>query len=676
MCPESKPIFLHPDHMKLPGFILTVMLSAALVAQAQPSKKSLNGEWSFALDPVKVGEQQEWYKAPPFPGWDRVTVPHSFSVDKRYERYTGTAWYIREIGPVSKAAGYRTFLRFEAVFYKCSVWLNGKFVGAHEGGYTPFELDLTDALGGQNILAVEVNNAWDTTTIPGAKTQIGNAISNTGQVFPWINYGGITREVFLITRPDVYIEKVKIDADPDLKKNTAALRLTLGVRNLSGMDVTPSVEATVYQDGTPIQVKFKSTRDPGVAGRTTLTLEGTVPKKNVHLWNQDDPYLYDCRIVLGKDTVKTRFGIRKIAVQGTRLLLNGEPIRMGGCNRPLDYPGFGSMDPPQVIEQDFNLIKSASMELSRMNHYPMSPHILEWADAHGLLIIGEAGNWQMTPQQMADSAMRLKFESQMREMIERDWNHPSIIAWSTGNEYMSYTPEGLSWTRDMKAFANHLDPSRLVTFASMYVWRDFIKKGADEASQYVDFVSTNIYGNHLANLTKIHNLYPDKPVFISEFGARADQVKTEEDRVQHLKKAMADFRQCDYLFGASLWTFNDYQSMFPGTNANGYRPWGLVTPEREKREMYYAVQEEFAPATIEASGFEDGKVNIKISARTDFPSYTLRGYTLRCGQQSVQINTLKPGESQTVTFTATADEVEISLVKPGDFVILTKTIKR
>jgi beta-glucuronidase len=92
--------------------------------------------------------------------------------------------------------------------------------------------------------------------------------------------------------------------------------------------------------------------------------------------------------------------------------------------------------------------------------------------------------------------------------------------------------------------------------------------------------------------------------------------------------------------------------------------------------MYYAVQEEFAPATIEVSGFEDGKVNIKISARAHFPSYTLRGYTLRCGQQSVQINTLKPGESQTVTFTATADEVEISLVKPGDFVILTKTFKR
>lgn len=663
--------------MKLPGFIFTLMVSAGLALHAQPSKKSLNGQWSFALDPVKVGVQQEWYKAPPFPGWDRVTVPHSFSVDKRYHGYTGTAWYIREIGPLERIAGYRTFLRFEAVFYRSSVWLNGKFIGAHEGGYTPFEFDVTDALAGQNILAVEVSNAWDTTTIPGAKTQIGNAISNTGQVFPWINYGGITREVLLVTRPDVYVAKAKIDADPDLAKNNATLHLALNIRNVSTTTATPSVEAVVYQDGKPITVKFKGNRVSIAPGNeANLTLEGNIPKKNVHLWNQDDPYLYGCKIVLGEDTVKAHFGIRKVSVQGTKLLLNGEPIRMGGCNRPLDYPGFGSLDPPQVIGQDFTLIKNASMELSRMNHYPMSPHILDWADEHGLLIIGEAGNWQMTPQQMAEPSMRAKFESQMKEMIERDWNHPSIIAWSVGNEYMSYTPEGQSWTKDMKAFTNALDPSRLVTFASMYVWRDFIKEGKDEASQYVDFVSTNIYGNHFANLTKIHNLYPDKPVFISEFGARADQVKSEQDRVQHLRKAMADFRKCDYLIGASLWTFNDYQSNFPGTNANGYRPWGLVTPERQKRDMYFAVQEEFSPATIEVTGFEGDQVKVKVSARADFPSYILRGYSLRCGNERGQIPTLKPGESETLTFTASGDKVEISLVKPGDFVILTKTFKR
>jgi beta-glucuronidase len=588
--------------------------------------------------------------------------------------YTGTAWYVKKFQHTAVPAGHRAYLRFESVFYKAQAWLNGRKVGAHEGGYTPFELDITEALKGENTLALQVNNAWDTTTIPGAKTRIPDTDENTGQLFPWINYGGITREVYVVVRPEVYVQNVKITADPDLTRKTAKVALAVHVRNTSSRAAKPAVQVTLYRgvNKVPVKIAVKVPEIP--AGATTVVqAEAVMPAKEVKLWYPDDPVLYKAEVVTGADTLSRMFGIRRVAVQGTQLLLNGEPIRMGGCNRPLDYPGYGSMDPTAVLEKDLTLIKNGSMELSRISHYPVSTQLLDWADAHGLLIIAEAGNWQLTPKQMADPVMRARYQAQLREMMERDWNHPSVIAWSVGNEYHSHKPEGQSWTKDMYAYVKSIDASRLVTFSSMFVFRDIIQKPEDEASQYVDFVSANIYGDHLKNLKHIHALYPNKPVYISEFGLRTDGVKDEQDRVRHLQKAMLDFRQCDFLVGASVWTFNDYMSRFPGTNPNGYRPWGLISPERDLRDMYLTWQEEFAPATL-AVKVSDKQVAVTVTARNDFPRYTLRNYTVQCGGKSAAIDMLKPGESKTLTLEVAPGAADVSLVKPGGFVVVKKSI--
>ncbi|HEY0947250.1 MAG TPA: glycoside hydrolase family 2 TIM barrel-domain containing protein, partial [Opitutaceae bacterium] len=408
---------------------------------------------------------------------------------------------------------------------------------------------------------------------------------------------------------------------------------------------------------------------------SVLRGEATVAKENVKLWSFDDPVLYEAELTARTDVARVTFGIRSVVVQGTKLLLNGEAIALGGCNRPLDFPGHGSTDPADILEKDLRLIKSGSMELSRIAHYPVSTQLLDWADRHGLLIISEAGNWQLTPAQMSDPEMREKFRTQMREMIERDWNHPSVIGYSMGNEYQSQTEEGQAWTRDMCEFAKSLDPSRLVTFATNIVFRPTITKPEDEASQYVDFISANIYGNHLESLRRIHALYPDKPVFVSEFGQRADFVKSEEERVAYLERAMADFRQCDFLIGASVWTFNDYESLFPGSNANGYRPWGLVAPDRTPRGMYYAWQKEFSPAVVEVRRSGGERLEISVTARKDFPSYTLRHYTLEAGGQVFEIPLLAPGESKTFRLEprAGAHDKTIRLSKPGGFVILEST---
>jgi len=659
-------------------FLTGFLVAGSSRAGAQNNKpvQSLADNWTFAIDPVRVGEAQDWYKKDFKSGsFDKVKVPHCFSVDPRYFFYTGAAWYFTTFN-ASRTGEEHLFLHFDAVFYKAKVWLNGELVATHEGGYTPFEIDVTSLVKEQNTLALQVDNSWDATTIPGSKNQVTFDAINSQQVYPWINYGGIIRPVYLVSRPALYIQNARIIADPDLNKGTAAISIRAFLKNQDSKTIERALQIIVLDENDRPCHRFASQKISVAAGeKRVLNVTATLPQKLVRLWHPDAPHLYKAVITLGSQTASYTFGIRKVEVKGVQLLLNGEPIKMGGCNRPLDYPGTGSTDPAGVLNTDMQLIKSGSMELSRISHYPVSTEMLDWTDRHGMLIIAEAGNWAMTPEQMSDTMMRRKYEQQATEMIERDWNHPSIIAYSMGNEFQSQTEQGRAWMRDMKAFTKKLDSTRLITFASMIVFRDNITSPGLEASQYADFVSANIYGDYPKNLDRIHKLYPDKPVYISEFGWRTDRVKNEEERVALLRAAVADFRKRDYVIGASVWTFNDYLSRYPGSAPNGYRPWGLVSPEREKRGMYLAWQEEFAPATIEVINRQAGSITLKITARNDFPSYTLKGYKLKSGTAIIDLGPLKPGESNELLVKTQGDTTVVQLIKPGGFTILEKTVR-
>ena len=661
--------------MKLSPLLLCLCLSLNLTAQR--SVVDLNGRWTFAMDPIKIGEVNQWFDTSfHADGFDKVSVPHCFSTDPRYAFYTGTVWYFKKF-KTTVPSGHRVWLKFDAIFYKAKVWVNGKRVVYHEGGYTPFETDITSLLQKDNILTVQVNNEWDTTTIPGAKTSVAYEPVNASQVYPWINYGGITRPVQLLIKPAVDISNAKIIADPDLVKGSATIQINTWVRNSAAEKITTQVGATVYQEkDTRQHLRFKPKQVTIPAGETVLVmLLATLPAKQVKLWSQDTPELYSTDISCGTDTFTTRFGIRKVEVRGTSLLLNGIAVKMAGCNRPLDYPGFGSMDPKAVLERDMLLIKRGSMELSRISHYAVSTDLLNKADELGLLIITEAGNWQMTPKQMNDSMMRQNYRSQMQEMITRDWNHPSVIAYSLGNEFQSQTEEGKAWVRDMRTFVRNIDSTRLITFASNRVQSSLVKKPEEEASQYVDFISTNIYGNYAKALQHIHELYPDKPVYISEFGWRADQVTSEEERIILFKKAMADFRQCSYVIGASVWTFNDYLSRFPGSAADGSRPWGLVTLDRKERPLYKVWQEEMSPAVIAMTGKEGNTATIRLTVRRDFPGYALNAYSLLCNGESFHVKYLKPGEFQEWTIRLKEGKANMALIKPGGYTILEKILE-
>ncbi|MBO9612091.1 MAG: beta-galactosidase [Dyadobacter sp.] len=663
---------------------LTAQPGAAQPSAAQPGAASyhirqadaipLHGEWWFLLDPAGAGIAGQWYREDfaKENRQDKVTVPHCFSTDPRYEFYTGTAWYLKNFA-WKKTTGKRVILHFDAVFYKTDLWLNGQKIGVHEGGYTPFSFDVTEQLrAGNNLLVVAVNNdTWKTNTIPGLKDG-----GNINDGYPaWVNYGGIIRPVYLTIEPEVYTENVKIETTPDLAKGTAVVKAKIRVRNASSTALSPKIDMTVLQDKKPLTLRWKTKTESIPVGQTAiLEAEAALTAAQVKLWDLDQPNLYELKTVVGADTLASNFGIRKIEVNGAQILLNGKPVKAGGGNRVIDYPGMGSLEPDWLVEKDFRLMKEAGMEFQRLTHYTPSEYFYDLADRYGMLIITEAGNWQLTPKQMDNDSMRVKFRSQFREMAERDWNHPSVIAYSVGNEYGSTVASGQRWTKDMIAYARELDPTRLYTFASMLL-NTLPEKPDDEASQYVDFVSTNTYGGHAKSLDHIHKLYPDKPVFISEWGTRSDGKGGEVGQAQHLSDVIVEIRKRPFVAGASWWTYNDYRSKLFGTNVNGFRPWGIVGPDRSPRLAYPVHQKEFSPVVIEKTSFQTGELGIhqltlKITSRGDFPARSLKGYTLKAGDTNIALPDLNPGESKDLVIPIRGfdKQIHITVIKPTGFI--------
>lgn len=295
-------------------------------------------------------------------------------------------------------------------------------------------------------------------------------------------------------------------------------------------------------------------------------------------------------------------------------------------------------------------------------HYALPENLLDWADERGLLIIEEAGNWQLEPSQMDAPEIRQKFMQQFREMVERDWNHPSIIAWSVGNEFPSHTPAGIRWVRDMAAFARKLDPTRLVTFASNRAFLQEISGPEGEGSNFVDFISINLYGSPESfdhRLDLVRQRWPRKPIFISEFGARADFAPSEQARIGWFGAVLQAIRRRPFIIGASVWTFSDYRSLYPGTNPDGYRHWGLVDRFRNPRGAYDFLRNEFAPVVVEQVNCEGSKVRLKVRARSDFPRWKVHGWKIRvttprtansgASVETVELPELDPGQEATVS---------------------------
>ncbi|MGL4514424.1 MAG: glycoside hydrolase family 2 protein [Lacipirellulaceae bacterium] len=646
-----------------------IAASAPSLAARPPAEVTLDGEWFFALDPLRRGEEHGWNLAPAdwsgdgtlvLKNWDRVVTPHDYLSDPRYE-WTGVAWYRRLVSVPELADGEVCRLCFDRVSSKCEVWVNGKRAGGHVGGYSPFEIDVTrhvkaDAF---NHVAVKVDNSWVIGDVPGPR--MGD--DPTHQMYVWRNYGGLLRSAAMVVSPAVYVknQKVETKASPSTHDIDVTAKVFLRNGSKSSRSVRVNVAISAPQDregfaaslfeGTPVEVTVPA------EGTATAVLIARLPKAAVRLWSVDSPHLYACRATARgggnrpEHSHVASFGIRTVRVNNGSFLLNDTPVRLAGANRVEGHPRFGGLEPAELVDLDLRMMKSAHFELQRLQHYPLSEDILDWADRHGMLVIAEAPCWGLTPPELSDERYRENFRRQLVEMIEASWNHPSVIGWSVGNEYHAWTPEGADWTKTFIDLVHRLDPTRPATYAALgYDASQPTPSKEARGMHWVDFVSVNYYtsGEGAGKaLDKIHAMWPEKPILISEYGKRTDQ-DSEAKRIRHFRDTLAAVRKRDFVMGMSYWSFNDYRSRYPGGDSTGHRPWGIVTADRKPRELYHVMQSELSPALLTV--VQASPLRVRVEARADFPTRPLTAPLLEVSNargdvvESIVLADVRPGE--------------------------------
>jgi len=474
---------------------------------------SLDGAWDFQIDPSDgddILSIKEWRTA-------HVPMPWQAQFDD-LRQYSGVAWYRRRFDFDDGLAGKVAILHFGAVDYHAIVWLNGRRVGEHEGGYLPFDFDVTDLLQpGENVIVVRVTDANDDRSrfpdAPFSEVPHGKQ-SWYGPI------GGIWQSVTLTVLPAVHIKAVKLTPQP--AANAIDIAATLNAPLPEGA----TLNATVLDP------------DGQVVAATTLAADGRGRAKlssPARWWSPDDPALYTVVTTLTLHTntqhaTRNTCGFRTVEARDGRIYLNGAPIYLRGVLDQAYYPET-IYTPPSLafLEDQARKAKALGLNCLRIHIKIEDPRYYDVADRLGLLVWTEIPNWVL----LTDAADR-RIKETFRGMVERDWNHPSIIIWTLVNENwgtdLARNPEHRRWLADFYHEAKQLDPTRLFVDNSacqgnFHVAGDIedyhpyraIPDHADSwdawsdefASRQSDWIWAQDY---------LHERRPDLPLLVSEFG--------------------------------------------------------------------------------------------------------------------------------------------------------------
>jgi beta-glucuronidase len=628
---------------------------------------SLDGLWRFRFDPEGKGEQAGWaLPDTAAAGWREVSVPHTWQVEAANVGYRGLAWYRRTFESPPSWSERAVRLEFEAVFHSATVWVNGKEAGRHIGkGYTAFTFDIGSLLryGAPNSLVVKVDNAFNESMLP------------RGRSSDWAHDGGIYRSTQLLVTPKVFIERVAVEAHPDIAAGTASIGATVVVRNTSERPWEGTVGYRVIDEATgnaALGSPEAATVRLGAGESKTVALRAATLHEP-RLWHFDHPNLYQLRTELaGGHALDTTFGIRQIEIRDGAFYFNGEKVRLMGVERMAgSNPEFGMAEPADWIAHDHADMKNLNCVYTRV-HWPQDRAVLDWCDRHGMLIQTEVPTWGsatfagMTAEPSAD-IMNNGLE-QLGEMIGRDRNHPCIFSWGVCNEIGGQNPPAYAFARRMYQESKKLDPARLVAYASNSL---FTTPGKD-VTGVMDYVMCNEYIGSWSPgtvedlgkiLDEIHRAFPDKPVVISEYGYCActpDRPEGDGARIAVLRGQDAVFRQRDWVAGLIFFCYNDYRTHVGdrGRGALQQRVHGVVDVYGAPKSSYEELRSESSPIErFEVAG-KAGELKVRLQTRGGVPAYTLRGYRLRTvvygfGQIPVErvetrLPDLGPGEQTSV----------------------------
>ncbi len=575
---------------------------------------SMDGMWKFHLDQEEWGEEKGFAEG--IPGKDLIPVPASFQdfyTGKEIREFTGDVWYEKDIFVPGEWEGNKIFIRFGAATHRAVVFVNGKEIASHEGGFLPFCADVTEHVcyNAYNKVVVKVNNELTVTNIPCGETiTLPNGRKMSKPYFDFFNYSGLQRSVYLMSVPKEYV----FDFDLDYK--------------ISGRDaeINYSVQTTGEH-----AVEVELFDEEGKQAALAKGKSGVLEVENAHLWRVHKAYLYRLviRITDGDrllDEYEQEIGIRTVEIKGTSILLNGKPVYLKGFGKHEDSDIVGRGFQIGVMKRDFELMKWIGANSFRTAHYPYSEEIYQMADREGFLIIDEVAAVGLFASLMnfmeASTGKETAFfekettplllkahKRALEELITRDKNHPSVIAWSLLNEPETSSDAAVPYFKEIFDLAHELDvQKRPRTFALVmnsvpgvckcYPFSDIIAlnryygwyvKGGYEISE------AEVLFRKELDAWKALNL--NKPFLFTEYGA--DTMGTEhklpsvmwsqEYQEEYLNMVNSVFDSYDFIKGEQVWNFADFQTTEGILRVNGNKK-GIFTRQRQPKDGAYLLR--------------------------------------------------------------------------------------
>ena len=529
--------------------------------------------WGFFLDakPRNVSDLVEYS----FDDSKSMKVPGDWNTqDEQLYWYEGSVWYRQKFN-WKPEQGRKALLYFAGANYLSRVWVNGKQVGVHEGGFTPFCFDVSDVVkAGENTVVVMVNNNRKKENIP-------------TQIFDWWNYGGITRDVMMVSVPETYIEDYSLQL---VKGNTKLINVKLKLNEKkAGKMVTLSIP----------ELKIKKKLVTDAQGEANVVL-----KAKPSLWCPENPKLYKVSITTAEETISDEIGFRTIETRGKQILLNGKPIFLKGISSH-EETAYTSRRCNSAEDADTLLAwaKDLGCNFMRLAHYPHNEHAIREAERKGVLLWEEIPCYWTIDWKNEKTFANAK--RQLQDMIGRDKNRANVIVWSVANE-TPHSAERDKFLSELAKFAKTEDDTRLISMAMEVTGQsNYVNRLNDNMNKYVDIISFNEYIGWYRDVNDAPRMkweVPyDKPVIISEFGGGAvaglhgskNERWTEEFQENLYKENLDMLSKIEGLSGMTPWVLKDFRSprrINPVVQKDFNRK-GLVSDKGKRKKAFYVLKE-------------------------------------------------------------------------------------
>ena len=564
---------------------------------------SLDGEWASIADPYFSGlfsfhheeKKNGWFlnyhpkPDDPFPTEYNFELARKLKVpgDWNTQRdslffYEGPMWYERNF-VYTKKDHTRVYLHVGAANYHSWFWVNGQKVCEHEGGFTAFNCEVTQAIhAGDNFVVAAVDNTRHEDNMPTLQTD-------------WWNYGGLTREVSLIEVPDVFIDQY------DLHLGRGDGAVISGWVHLEGGHAGDKVDVAIPE------IHASTTSQLDEDGRAKIHLAAT----GLERWSPESPKLYKVQLRAGADSIDELMGFRTIEVRGTQILLNGKPVFLRGVSVHAEAPyRTGRAYSDKDAETLLGWARELGCNFVRLAHYPHDETMLRTADRMGLLV------WSENPVYWAlefdNPAVYAKAEQQLDEEINTSRNHAAIVLWSMANETPN-NPARTQFIEKLAARARSLDSSRLITAALLVRAQGDTKIVDDALGQALDVIGINEYigwyEGHPDSADKTSwQIDYQKPLIVSEFGADAkaglhggeDERWTEEYQANVFRHQLPMLNKIAQMRGMSPWVLMDFRSPnrpLPGIQDEFNRK-GLISDQGQKKKAFFVLQQAYRNGSV------------------------------------------------------------------------------